>query len=264
MEEQDRRTAARLLADCRRGAPRLARLPEAGRPRNERQAYDLQDALHEELIAADQGRIAGYKIGCTTPVMQRFLDIHHPCAGAVFEPTVRPDGARFDHEGFHRVGVECEIAVRLGATLAAAEAPFGRGRTADAVASVMAAVEVVDERFQDFRTVDPYSLIADDFFNAGAVLGEPIEAWRDLDLAAIEGRMTVDGELAGEGCGRDILGHPLEALSWLANHLASRGRELAAGSFVLLGSVVQTRWPERGKKIDVELSGLGDLSLIFE
>ena len=40
--------------------------------------------------------------------------------------------------------------------------------------------------------------------------------------------MTINGEPAGEGYGRDVLGHPLDALAWLANTLAGRGKELRA------------------------------------
>ncbi len=181
MDRSLRSKAAEVLARCRRGGPRLAPLPEPLRPADEPEAYDIQEDLHARLSAggpglAGLGRIAGYKIGCTTPVMQSFLDIHNPCAGGIFEATVQQGSGRFRHRDFHRVGVECEIAVRLGSSLAAADAPFDRRGVSAAVEAVMAAVEVVDDRFEDFRAVGAPSLIADDFFNAGAVLGPPVTA----------------------------------------------------------------------------------------
>ena len=109
----------------------------------------------------------------------------------------------------------------------------------------------------DYRALDTPTLVADDFFNAGCVLGAPVEGWRALDLAALRGRLTINGAEVGTGRGGDILGHPLEALAWLANALASRGQYLKAGEFVLLGSVVETRWVEQGDLVAASIEGLG-------
>ena len=89
-------------------------------------------------------------------------------------------------------------------------------------------------------------------------------AWRNLDLAGLRGRMTINGAEVGTGSGGDILGHPLEALPWLANTLAARDRYLKAGDFVLLGSVVETRWAANGDRIEVEIDGLGRAACAFE
>ncbi len=90
------------------------------------------------------------------------------------------------------------------------------------------------------------------------MLGAPVEDWRELDLTGVAGRMRINGSEVGSGRGGDILGHPLTALAWLANALAARGRTLAAGEFVLLGSVVETRWVEAGDRVEIEIEGLGE------
>jgi 2-keto-4-pentenoate hydratase len=249
--------AADLLCAARRAGRRFDRLPEDCRPADETAAYAVQDALHAALTAAGHGALAGHKIGCTTPVMQRFLRIPNPCAGGVFAPTVRHREAAFRHADFLHVGVECEIAVRLAEDLPPAGARYDRNSVGAAVGVCMAAIEVVDDRYDDYRALDTPTLIADDFFNAAAVLGAPVTAWRALDLADLHGRMTINGAEVGTGRGGDILGHPLEALAWLANALAARGRCLEAGAFVLLGSVVETRWVEQGDCVEVAIEGLG-------
>ena len=131
--------------------------------------------------------------------------------------------------------------------------PLTRATAADAVASVHASIEVVDDRYADYTTLGTPTLIADDFFNFGCVLGPAVTAWRDLDLAAIGGRMAINGEVVGEGRGADILGHPLEALVWLSTNAAARGRPLRAGQFVTLGSLVATKWVAAGDEVRIEV-----------
>jgi 2-keto-4-pentenoate hydratase len=255
--------AAGLLAEARLAGARFERLPEDCRPTDEASAYAIQDALHARLEEAGPGPLAGHKIGCTTPVMQRFLGIPNPCAGGVLAATVRHGHGEFAHAEFRHPGVECEIAVRLAEDLPAADAPFDRARVGAAVGAVMAAIELVDDRYVDYRSFDTPTLIADDFFGAGAVLGPELADWRALDLPTLGGRMTIDGTEVGRGRGADILGHPLDALAWLANTLAARGRRLRAGEIVLLGSVVETKWVQPGDLVEIEIEGPGGASARF-
>jgi 2-oxo-3-hexenedioate decarboxylase/2-keto-4-pentenoate hydratase len=255
--------AAAQLAEARRARRPIGRLPERCRPADQAAAYAVQDRLHGLLEAGGHGPVAGHKIGCTTAVMQAYLGIDSPCAGGVFAATVQHGAGRFDHAALLRPGVECEIAVRLGRDLGGPRAALDRATVAAAVDSCMAAIELVDDRYEDYRALDPPTLIADDFFNAGCVLGAPIAAWQTLDLAALAGRMAINGRMVGTGRGGDILGHPLDALAWLAGRLHDRGRCLRAGEFVLLGSVVQTQWVVPGDLVEIELAGLGRASARF-
>ena len=101
-------------------------LPPEVRPSDEDEAYMLQDLLHERLMEAGRGPVAGHKIGCTTPIMQEFLGIDNPCAGGVFGSTSHADSGVFRFDDLLHPGVECEMAVRLGADLTPAGLPFDR------------------------------------------------------------------------------------------------------------------------------------------
>ncbi|HET6467945.1 MAG TPA: fumarylacetoacetate hydrolase family protein [Geminicoccaceae bacterium] len=255
--------AARLLADARLGLERFERLPPDLAPQNEDEAYAVQDALNERLEAAFGPRV-GCKIGCTTATMQRYLNIPEPCAGEMFARAVFRGDTRLPHACFVRPGDECELAVELARPLRAADGPADRHRAAAAIGAAMLSIEIVDDRYADWRSLDVHTLIADDFFNAGCVLGEPLP-WRpDLDLGKIQGRMRLDHTIVGEGTGADILGHPLDALVWLARRWAALGRDLAAGTVVTLGSLVQTHWVERGALVEIEADGLGRVAVAFD
>ena len=190
----------------------LPALDPATRPADERTAYAVQDALHP-LLSGTLGPVVGHKIGCTTAVMQAFLRIPNPCAGGVFASTVGCPALR--HSDFLHVGVECEIVVRLARDLPAKSAPFDRDAVAQAVGACMAGMEIVDDRYVDYKSLDTPTLIADDFFDAGCVLGRPIEDWRRLDLTALTGvreSMVWKSDVAAAGMSWDI--HSRRSRGW--------------------------------------------------
>ena len=253
--------AAERIAEARIALAALDLLPETIRPADEAAAYAVQAKVHERLAANRYGRRIGWKIGCTTPVMQTYLGIPNPCGAGVFEGTRHASGATISAAGFRHVGIECEIAVRLARDLPATAAPFTAQSVAEAVESVMAAIELVDDRYADWRKTDTPTLIADDFFAAGCVLGQPLAFADAPDLGTVVGVTRINDVEVGRGIGADVLGHPLNALAWLANSLAARGEMLRAGEIVLTGSLVETRWVNAGDRVEISISGLGDVTL---
>lgn len=264
MSPQAVAAAAAHLAGCRQRREPLDALPEDCRPASEDDAYTVQEALHGLLSAAGLGPVSGHKIGCTTAVMQAFLRIPNPCAGGVFEATVRRSPAVVDHAGFVRVGVECEIVARLREPLPARTRPWTLDEVAPAVGAVMPGMELVDARYVDYTRLDTPTLIADDFFDAGVVLGSETTDLSRLDLAAVTGTTRINGEQVGQGRGADVMGHPFHALAWLATQRGRRGLGIEAGAFVFLGSVVETRWVARGDHVVMDLDGLGRVEARFE
>jgi 2-oxo-3-hexenedioate decarboxylase/2-keto-4-pentenoate hydratase len=181
----------------------------------------------------------------------------------VFAKGVHNSGVSLRHGDFVRVGVECEIAVRLGRDLAASGTAFTADSIAPSIDAYHPAIEIVDDRYADWRTIGAPTLVADDFFAAGCVLGPPVSRSVAPDLLAVTGRAEINGAEVGRGTGADVLGHPHHALAWLANHLAGSGRQLRAGDIVLTGSLVQTVWLNAGDQVVMELSGLGAVAADF-
>jgi 2-oxo-3-hexenedioate decarboxylase/2-keto-4-pentenoate hydratase len=217
--------------------------------------------VHGRLARTAVGPRIGYKIGCTTAVMQTYLGLDHPCLAGVFSGVVHKNGATIDFNRYCRVGIECEIAVRLATDLPPAKAPFSAEAVRPAVAAYMTAIEIVDDRYLDWRNTDAPTLIADDYFAAGCVLGPPVPAAQIADPSALTGTTTINGIEVGRGRGSDVMGHPLNALAWLANSLAARGRGLKRDEIVLTGSLVETKWLARGDRVTVAVSELGAVHL---
>ncbi|MDB5608296.1 MAG: hydratase [Bradyrhizobium sp.] len=254
--------AAQVIATARRNRMRVQAFAPDAAPRDEAEGYQVQRAVHD-LLLPQFGATVGYKIGCTSAVMQQYLNIPHPCGGGVFAKGVHDSGVSLRHGDFVRVGVECEIAVRLGRDLPPSAAPFTAESVAQAIEAYHPAIEIVDERYVDWQTIGAPTLVADDFYAAGCVLGKPVARSAAPDLLEVVGRAIINGAEVSRGTGADVLGHPHNPLAWLANHLADEGRGLRAGQIVLTGSLVKTIWLNAGDTVEMDLSGLGAVNVTF-
>jgi 2-keto-4-pentenoate hydratase len=219
-------------------------------------AYDLQQ-VQVQLLRADAGAVAGYKIGLTSPRMQAMCGIAEPVCGAVLARRVHRSGAVLARGEHAHLGLEFEIALRIGRDTAAMV-----NHNADSVRphvdGVCAAFELVDDRCADYGALDARALVADNAWNAGVVLSDFAAAWPPLP--SVQGRVSIDGEPVDRGYGRDALGDPLAVVAWIANHLAARGECLRAGQFVMTGSLVPTRFPAAPASYRFDLEGIGSVS----
>jgi len=255
--------AATLLVESRVNRQRFAGFPASCKPADEAEAYVIQEALHRKLSVHGWGRVVGHKIGCTTKVMQEFLRIGNPCSGGVFDSTVNHGVGHIQIPSRLRIGVECEIAVVLGEDLSPDDAPFEQARLIAAIGGCLAAIEVVEDRYINYQSLDTATLIADDFFGAGCVLGPVVKGFNPSELSSVTAQMLINGVEVGTGRGTDVLGDPLNALAWLATGLAQRGEGLRRGEFVLLGSLVQTHWVEPGNEVVIRNNPLGEAQAFF-
>ncbi len=265
MQNTAQRTAERaaaLLMEQRLSGQPIGPLPADLAPRDMTECYAIQSALNEMLTSAGHGKVVGHKIGCTTPVMQAFVQIDHPATGRVFDKTVMQGHGAVSRKSFVKIGIECEVAVRLAKDLPPRAQAYTRPEVEAAVGEVMVGMELVDERYTDYRALGVRTLAADDFYNAGCVLGDPVRDWRHLDLANLTGRTWINKIEVANGNSSLVMGHPLNALAWLANAHGEHGLPgLKAGEFILLGSVVETQWLNAGDRVRIEVSGLGSVSL---
>lgn len=249
------RTAA-LLGAARLAARPVPELGERDRPKGLSEAYAVQAALHEILGASDA--LSGWKIGATTRSMQRYLGVDGPAYGRMLSGNTHRSGAALDNADFVNPGIECEIAVRVGRD--ADDPPYDRETAGGLVDRVLPAIEIVENRYGDFTARGAPTLVADDFFHKACVLGSGTA--RAIDLAAVTGRILINGTERGRGIGADVMGHPLEAVAWLANTLRAQGRTLRNGEVVLTGSVTPVVWLDRFPcSAEVLLDGLGKVDL---
>lgn len=251
--------AAEVLMNEHRTGARFRPFAAAFGIANVGDAYAVQREYVRLQMRSRGTGAAGYKIGLTSKRMQEMCGIDSPIAGVVLADRVHASGASVRPSDYGRIGLEFEIAVRIGRDVLLDEHHLGLETVAAAVDAVCPAIEIVDDRHADYSGLDALSLIADNSWNAGIVLGEFVQSWPDL--AAIEGVVSVDGVPTDRGSGRDVLGHPFHAVAWLAGHLAGTGTGLRAGDVVMTGSLVTTKFPDRPSAYRFEAAGLGAIEL---
>lgn len=222
-------------------------------------AYAVQREYVRLLSDAHGGGAAGYKIGLTTKRMQAMCQIDSPVAGIVLKDRVYASGVTVPASNYGHVGLEFEIAVRIGRDFRPNGRTPGLAEVADAVDAVAPAIEIIDDRGADYRALDALSLIADNAWNGGIVLGPFGRPWPDL--TAVEAVVSLDGTIVDRGFGREVLGHPFHSLAWLAAHLAETGSMLRAGDVVMTGSLVTTKFPDKSSVYRYALTGLGAVEL---
>ena len=255
--------AAEELLRQHRHKERFAALPSPWEVRDPGFAYAVQGILVERLQALRGTSCCGYKIALTTPAMRRMVGFHDSISGRLLADRVLPSGATIHASDFGRLLIEFEIAFQLGADLPPRREPWSREAILPYVACAFPALEVADDRHADYDALGSsiLTLAADNAWNEGLVLGAPVDGLTAGDLLAATGVASIDGREVGRGTGADVLGHPLDALGWLAEHLQERNLSLKAGDLVTTGSLVTSKFPAPGTEVSFEVSGIGSVSL---
>jgi 2-keto-4-pentenoate hydratase len=236
-------------------------------PATTKAAYEIQDSYVAQLLQLRRTSLAGYKIAITTPAMRDMVGFQDSVSGRLLRDQLHRDvGTIIKARDYVRLIVEFEIAFEIGRGLPAAATPWTGASIFEHVACAYPALEIADDRGAHYPSLKQsvLTLIADNAWNQGLVLGSPVTQLDARALQSVQGIAFIDGREVGRGTGRDVLGHPLDALAWLANHLAARGLPLNAGDIVTTGSLVKSQFPVAGNRIEFRLPGFGDVQLAVE
>ena len=222
-------------------------------------------AVQAELITRIGLPTNGWKIGCTSAMAQRVSRVTEPFFGRMFAATTAVSPARISLANFFNPIVEPEIAFRMARDLLASEAPFDEATVSDAVASIFPAIEMVDSRYNKAWKIDIRETVSDNGVHAFFVTGEENTDWRAIERTSVPLTVTTNGKHTADGIGSNALEDPMNALVWLANGLASRGRSLAAGELVTTGNICnEPVRPTAGDAIVAHFGVLGSVEVTFE
>jgi len=250
---------AKLLLQARRPGHMLASIPSNIGPSTIREAYQAQEFLVSAL-ASDWGKTIGYKIGCTNETARKMLEVKSPFSGRCFAKELYQSPAVVKQDELHMVGIEPEIAIRIGVDMIG-DRIWTAHAASEAARAVMPAIEIVESRFSTWPHMGILAAIADNGVHRKLVVGHDIKDW---SLELIEGEqvsLTVSGKTKRRGGAKNIDGGPFGVLAWLANQLNSRGQHLCAGDIVTTGVMTDIFDAEANQHIVANYESLGTVEI---
>src|SRR6266480_1006974 len=261
MLDQDQIAAASgVLHHHWRAGTKIDGLETSLRPRDRAEAYAIQAGI-EKYSASN---LFGWKIAATSEAGQKHINVAGPMAGRILAETVIPDGGTADMAGNEMRVAESEFAFHIKTDLPARSAPYTMQQVLDAVDTLHPAIEIPDSRFSDFVGAGEAQLVADNACAHLFVLGPATTSdWRALDLVEQRPVVTMRGRQF-IGHGKNVLGDPRIALTWLANELRQLGVTLRAGEVVTTGTCHPPLPIQSGDLFEADFGSIGKVSVTFK
>lgn len=252
--------AAQSLREAAGSGAFIAPLRETHPQMTGEDAYAIQAINTAHRLKAGR-RIVGRKIGLTSLAVQKQLGVDQPDFGALFDDMGYGDGEPIPAGRLQQPKVEAEIAFVLGRDLDGTNP--GHAEVLAALDYALPAIEIVGSRIAgwNIRFVDT---VADNASSGLYVLGGTPRSVRDLDLRLAGMAMFRRGEPVSTGAGAACLGHPLNAVTWLARTMARLGSPLRAGDLVLSGALGPMAAVTPGDVFETRIQGLGSVRAVFE
>jgi 2-keto-4-pentenoate hydratase len=260
LDKDQMEAASRILRDHWRAGTKFVGLQASLRPRDRTEAYAIQGRLENHA----SGKLFGWKIAATSSAGQKHINVDGPMAGRILPETVIADGGTASMAGNEMRVAEPEFAFRMQADLPPRSSAYSVREVVDAVATLHPAIEIPDSRFSDFVSAGAAQIIADNACAHLFVLGAPTRSdWRALDLVEEKPLITLR-EKQFTGHGKNVLGDPLVALTWLANELRGLGITLRAGEVVTTGTCHPSLPIQSGDLFEADFGAIGRVSVRFE
>lgn len=220
-------------------------------------AYQIQELFNQRLFDQKGYTRSGFKIGLTSPAVQKQLGVDQPDFGVIFHQTDISTSRSVAFDDLMQPKVEAEMAFILGCDVT---------KTIDDIEdvkkvldSVYLSMEIVGSRVLnwDIRITDT---VADNASASHYILSEHSMEIGDVDFESAKMKLYENGELKSEGSANACMGNPLNAVLWLCNTFITRGVELKKGDVILSGALGPMVPCTRGAIYGAEIEGLGELS----
>lgn len=226
------------------------------------EAYEIQLYNLDRQLEAGLS-VVGKKIGLTSKAMQESLGVDEPDYGHLLNNMViEKDNPVIHTDQVLQPRVEGELAFILKEDLVGPDVTVED--VLKATASIVAAIEIVDSRIQDWK-ITLEDTVADNGSSAYYILGENYFKPEDVDRIGVKMQLYKNGELINEGDGSAVLGDSAFCVAWLANKLSDFDIQLKAGEVILAGALSKAINAQAGDEFEVKFTeGLGDIVIRFE
>jgi len=265
MENSKINKAAETLYNARIRKKRIIELPKDCIPESIKEAYDIQDELTNKYISADKNiLLIGKKIGCTNEAAKAQLNVKDSFFGNMFSNNISKSNCIINSEEYFSPFVEPEFSFIMKDELDISKGPYNSEIVYDSVSAVLPSIELVDSRFEDWTIMGVSNLIADNAVHAHWIYGNEIKNLYDFNFNDHSVNLFINGKLIDKGNSSNVMGNPINSLTWLINNLALIGKSLPKNSYISTGTCTPAIPIKKGDKVMADFGKLGNVSFIYK
>ena len=265
MENSKINKAAETLYNARIRKKRIIELPKDCIPESIKEAYDIQDELTNKYISADKNTLLiGKKIGCTNKAAQVQLNVKESFFGNMFSNNISKSNCIINSEEYFSPFIEPEFSFVMKNELDISRAPYNPEIIFDSVSAVLPSIELVDSRFEDWTIMGVSNLIADNAVHAHWIYGNEIKNLNDFNFNDHSVDLFINGKLIDKGNSSNVMGNPINSLTWLINNLALIGKSLPKNFYISTGTCTPAIPIKRGDNVTADFGKLGNVSFIYK
>ena len=257
--------AAETLYNSRVNLKRIRELPKDCIPKSIKEAYDIQDELTNRYISADKNTLLiGKKIGCTNKAAQVQLNIKESFFGNMFSNNISKSNCIINSEKYFSPFVEPEFSFVMKNELDISKAPHNPQIVYESVSAVLPSIELVDSRFEDWTIIGVSNLIADNAVHAHWIYGNEKKNLNHFNFNNHSVDLFINGKLIDKGNSSNVMGNPINSLTWLINNLALIGKSLPKNFYISTGTCTPAIPIKKGDNVIADFGKLGNVSFIYK
>lgn len=238
----------------------LTKAPGPGYP----EGVSLEDAYCGQakflaLLGEQLGERAGYKAGQTSKRLQEMFGANEPVGGVLFQSMLLPSGTEIEANYGVRTAYEADLIVTV--TDDRINQARGHEEVVRYLGEVIPFIELLDVVLAEGEPMTRPTIVGYNVMSRYGVVGAGIPVAPTAEfvdaLANLEAVMTDEtGQEIERARGSAIMGHPLNVVLWLIEHVNAQGQRLRPGDILSLGTMGSPRPVEPGRTITVRYTGL--------
>jgi len=264
MDNSKIKKAADILYNCRINIKRIKQLPNDCTPKSIQEAYAIQDELAQKYLSEKKNLIIGKKIGCTNEAAKIQLNIKESFFGNMFSNNISKSNTIIETSKYFSPFVEPEFSFLMKDELDVSRAPYSPSTVYESILAVLPSIELVDSRYEDWTSVGINNLIADNAVHAHWIYGDEKRELNFINFNDHSVDLFINEQFIENGNASNVMGNPINSLTWLINNLALVGKTLPKNCYVTTGTCTKAIPIFKGDKVTADFGKLGTVSFDFK
>ena len=256
--------SAKFLFENRINKTEIHNLPEKITPRNDKEAYLIQDELKLLYLSLKDNISIGKKVGCTSINGQQQLDIKEPFYGNLFSRFSLIEPKEISSKKFSKPFIEPEISLRIKEDIDISKAPFSIKDIDNLFDGFVCSLEIVDFRFNKILSeIGALNLIASNGASEFWIRNSEIFSMNKINFEDHSITISFNDKIIDQGNTKNVMENPLNSGLWLINKIAQKGETILKGQFISTGTCTKAHELIANTKINADFGKLGNIEFNY-